>query len=172
MTHESRDGRDVHYGPAAGFLHLRYRVFHAQKYALGIDIHQPVPRVCAGDVGFSAAADTGVVDQDVQFAKPGHHLGHRTRPLVFLSHVQHEHHRFAAGLGDLRFNLAGIVFSYIGDGYLGAFPGEKTGLFGPHSVGRARDQSDLSFQSHPSSTSASSKVTRLGGSGCPKSYSL
>ena len=106
-AHESHNGRYVDDRAAAGLPHLLYGMLCAKEYAGGVDVHNALPAGSVQAVGFGAAADAGVVDEDVQPAVAGDGLGDEVLPACLIGDVCVYEGRVSACLGDLGFDLAG-----------------------------------------------------------------
>ena len=122
---DARDGGYVDDGAAARVAQRRYRCLGAEKDALGVDVERPVPELHSSILQpDSAAADAGVVDEDVEPAvlvKGGLHCG---VPLGGAGYVEVDVCSVAAEFGYLRFNLPALVVEQVADDDLCAFAGE------------------------------------------------
>ena len=142
------DRRQIDDRSAAGLLHRQHGVFGAQEHAARIHRHQLVPRVGVQHVGHRAAADAGIVHQDVELAVFLHgRIDHRL-PVGLVGHVQAHEFGRAVGARDLGGDLAAVVLQHVGNHHLGAFLGKSARRRGAHAGGRTADDRHFAFQAH------------------------
>ena len=145
---DARDRRDVDDRAAARLAHCRDRVFHPEKRAGRVDPHDAFPGGGVEQILDRAAADPGIVDEDVELAIGGQRRGDRGLPFRFARHVEMLVHRGAVRLRDLRGDFLALIVEHVSNDDLGAFAREDPRHAGAHPRCRAGDQRDLVFESH------------------------
>jgi hypothetical protein len=126
LADESRGGRGVHDGAAAGRQHRRNFVFHAEKYTLQIDVDEAIP----GDFFFvgngkPAGADAGIVEGDIQAAIGRNRALHHGAAIAFTANIAAHGDGLAAGVLDQRGGLLHIGLVLVHDHHAPALFGEK-----------------------------------------------
>ena len=96
-----------------------------------------------------AAADAGVVHQDIDPPTGRNCRCNQTFPLRIAGHVQRLKARLAPGLDNLRDDSGRFVHQHIRHDDFGAFPGKQQRCRGPHARCRASNDRNLVFQAHP-----------------------
>ncbi len=95
-----------------------------------------------------AAADAGVVDEDVDLAVLVERRLDRGVPRLGACDVGVDIGSLAAGVFDLAGNGLALIVENVGYDDRSALSGEQAGLLGSHATGASRDNRDLAFQSH------------------------
>ena len=133
--------------PPLGLLHHGNDRAHAEEHALGVDAHLPVPGRDAEAVRI-AAADAGVVDEDVDLAVGRERRGDGGVPVRLARHVEPLEARLAAGRGDRSGDRLALGLQDVAQDHLGAFARKQARGGRAHARGRARDDGDLVCKTH------------------------
>src|SRR6516162_566313 len=150
LAGDAGNRRDVDDGAAAGRLHDRDGEFHTQKYSARVDCHQPVPGRGIEQILDRAAAEAGIVDEDVEPAELDDSGVDRRPPLRFAADVEMVENRRAIHFCNLGNHRLSLIVEHIGDGDLGSFAGEDPCHAGTHAGGSSGNQCDLVLEPHPS----------------------
>lgn len=132
--------------------HLRDGALAAEKDALGVDRHRPLPVRLAGlQERRAGAGERGVVDHDVERAEARDGQRHQRLDLAEVGHVAALEKRGPAGFGD---DLVGGLAAClrpggdVADDDVGALAGEEAGDRATDAARRARDHRRPAVQSH------------------------
>ena len=158
--HQAGNGRNVDNRTAPVAAHLLNGVLRPQKNARSVNVHNPGPGVQAVVIRDGAAADAGVVHQNVQPPETGNGFTDDIGPGVLAGHIRMNIPAGAAGLVDFRFHPASVIVANVGNDHFRPLAGKQAGFHGAHPVSAAADDGNLVLQSHSSSVSP-------GGAGAP-----
>src|SRR5215469_3770160 len=147
---DTGDRRDIDDRATANLAHLGDRVLHPEKRAARVDVHDLVPGLGVVEVLDRAAADPGIVDQDVELAEFLDRGLDDIPPVGFVGDVEMLEARRAVGRDNLGDDLLALVVELVGDRDLGAFARENARGARPHARRGAGDQRNLAFEAHGS----------------------
>src|ERR1700760_2213212 len=127
LAHIAADRGQVDDRSAAILLHLPDRGGGAEEDPGGVNRHDAVPQARIQHVVGGAAADAGVVHQDVEAAVDTHRLLDELLPAGFVGDVEDEEHSIATGGVDAVGDLVALLGQHVGDDDLGTLLGEAAG---------------------------------------------
>ena len=123
-------------------------MLRAQEDSGGVDIHDALPALGAEGILEGAAADAGVVHEDVEPSEARDRLPDHALPVCLDRDIGPNEGGLATRLVDLGLDPLTLVLEQVCDYDRGAFPGEQPDLFGAHPIGSTADKRHFAFQSH------------------------
>src|SRR5262245_10451515 len=147
LTGDPRYRRDVDDGPSLGLLHHRNDGPHAEEHTLGVDAHLPVPGGHAETIGI-AAADAGIVDQDIDATIGRKRGGNGGLPIGLAGNVVTPEASLAPCRCDRAGNFATFRLQQVGEDHLCPLAPEQPCGGRTHAGRCPRDNRDLACKTH------------------------
>src|SRR6516225_6636874 len=118
----------------------------AEEHSGQVDSAEPMPFLEARLLDAFAEKKPGIVDEDVEPAKPGHRRRDRRCPVLLAGHVEMVVGGGPAGAGDALRGLPSALVQHVADRHLGAgFDHQPRGR-GTNAARRAGDKGDLAVE--------------------------